>query len=196
MSRQVDKKNPFIPALLDKVLEIIKIKQVDFALECKINPGTLSKAIERTSFSEDIVDKIYDRYGVRKAYWEDGKEPIFEKNGTYVDIPTNNKANGMQARETFYQDLIEKNEEYSILPRAVLKDYKIVPDKIIDVIIKSGENERSALQKSMLMEIESLNEKNKTIIEGYKNGIKILEFENERLKKENEELRRQIPPKD
>lgn len=88
MSRQVDKKNIHLNDYLANVLEIIDMRQVDFALECKINPGTLSKALERQSFSDDIVDKIHDRYKVRKGYWADGKEPIFTEKGTYVELPT------------------------------------------------------------------------------------------------------------
>lgn len=76
-----------------KVLIITKKKQGDFAIECKISPGTLSKALERSSFSEDIVDKIYDRYRIRKQYWTDGKEPIIEENGTYVEVLTKKDPN-------------------------------------------------------------------------------------------------------
>jgi hypothetical protein len=90
-SRPVDKKIKELPDRLDNVLKTIDIKQVNFALECKINPGTLSKAIERLWFSDDIVDKIHDRYKVRKGYWKDGKEPIIEGNGTYVKLPTGKK---------------------------------------------------------------------------------------------------------
>jgi transcriptional regulator with XRE-family HTH domain len=162
------------------------------------------------------VQELADKMGIGKAgiyKWESGETKpgidsltdlskaldvsigeLTGENPTSVDKASDNKQNGIGPRETFYQDLMEKNEQYSVIPTAVLKDYKIVPDKIIDVIIKSGENERNALQKSMHLEIESLNEKNKSIIESYKNGIKILEAENERLKTENELLRRQIPP--
>lgn len=147
----------------------------------------------------DLIAKFLDTprevFYMKSLTQDDLKRMFSKSDNTSVQQPGDNKQNGMTAKETFYTDLIENNEEYSLLPRAVLRDYKIVPDKIIDVIIKSGENERTALQRSMDLEIESLNEKNRTIIEGYKNGIKILELENERLKQENEQLRRQIPPK-
>jgi hypothetical protein len=94
MSRQVDKKIKDLGTKFSKVLIITKKKQVDFALEAKINPGTLSKALERSSLSDDIVDKIYDRFGVRKQYWEDGNEPILDENHTPVQEAGNNKENG------------------------------------------------------------------------------------------------------
>lgn len=147
--------------------------------------------------SAEFASKWERKYGEKLIDMIDqvlNKSTIDDINITSVEEPSDNKQNGMSQRETFYQDLMEKNEQYSVIPTAVLKDYKIVPDKIIDVIIRSNENERKALEKSMHLEIESLNEKNKIIIEGYKNGIKILEAENERLKTENAELRRQIPP--
>jgi hypothetical protein len=83
MSRQVDKKYPDLRKKFAKVLEITGYKKPGkFAIDCKISPGTLSKALARSSFSEDIVDKINDTFKVRKTYWDDGKEPIIEKNGT------------------------------------------------------------------------------------------------------------------
>jgi len=115
------------------------------------------------------------------------------KNGTSIHKPSDNKQLSMGVKETFYRDLIENNEEYSLLPRAVLKDYKIVPDKIINVIIQSNENERKAIEKSMTLEIESLNKKYELIIEGYENKIQRLESEKEKLMRENERLMSQIP---
>jgi hypothetical protein len=91
MSRQVDKKFIDLDKKFTKVLELIELKQVDFALEAKINPGTLSKALERSSFSDDIVDKIYKTFGVRQGYWEDGKDPILTGNGTYVKTRSKQK---------------------------------------------------------------------------------------------------------
>ena len=118
---------------------------------------------------------------------------FYDEEGTSVQQTPNNKENGMNQRETFYQDLIENNDEYSILPRAVLKDYKIVPDKIIDVIISSNENEKRALKESKEMEIESLNKKYELIIEGLENKVIRLEGDKKKLENDIEDLRRKIP---
>lgn len=91
MSRQVDKKIIDLDKKFAKVLDFTGLEQGEFAIECKIQPGTLSKALERSSFSKDIVNKINTRFGVRKAYWEDGREPITEEKGTYVEIPSDKK---------------------------------------------------------------------------------------------------------
>lgn len=101
---------------------------------------------------------------------------FYDENSTDGNNPSNNKGNQlMTPRETFYTDLIEKNDEYNLIPRAVLKDYKIVPDKIIDVIIQSNENEKKAL-------VEGLNSKYELMIQGYKNKIADLESELKRLR--------------
>lgn len=128
------------------------------------------------------------------------KSNFLRRDNTSVQEAGDNKQNGMDPRETFYTDLMEKNEHYSIIPTAVLKDYKIVPDKIIDVIISSNENEKKALRESKDMEIESLMKKYELIIEGLENKTKRLEGEKaeiERQKKALEEeiagLRRKIP---
>lgn len=178
-------------------------KQQDIANGTGISKQNISNWMnglnEPSTENLDLIAKFLDTprevFYMKSLTQDDLKRMFSKSDNTSVQQPGDNKQNGMTAKETFYTDLIENNKEYSLLPRAVLRDYKIVPDKIIDVIIKSGENERTALQRSMDLEIESLNEKNRTIIEGYKNGIKILELENERLKQENEQLRRQIPPK-
>jgi AAA15 family ATPase/GTPase len=110
------------------------------------------------------------------AWYETGKGDIYLSNPTDERIGSNNKQKQlMTPRETFYIDLIEKNEEYNLIPRAVLKDYKIVPDKIIDVIIQSNENEKKAL-------VEGLNSKYELMIQGYKNKIADLESEINRLR--------------
>jgi transcriptional regulator with XRE-family HTH domain len=150
----------------------------------------------------DLIGKSRPTYNV----WEQREKVkmslkdaqlIAERLGVTVDDlthvltqePLNGNSNIVNNRETFYLDLIEGNEEYSILPKAILKDYKIVPDKIIDVIIQSNENERKAIEKSKTLEIEGLNRKYEIIIEGYENKIK-------KLEKENEDLRGgKIPPK-
>lgn len=83
-----------------------------------------------------------------------------------------------QLKETFYADLIEKNEIYALIPKAVLSDYKIVPDKIMDIIIRSNEGEKEAL------------------IAKYEVIIRGLEIKSAQLEAENKELRQiTIKPK-
>jgi hypothetical protein len=93
MSRQVDKKIDNLDDKFAKVLAALRLKQGKFALKAQIDPGTLSKALERGSLSDDIVEKIHDAHGVRIEYWNDGKEPIIDKNHTAVpdDPPLNKK---------------------------------------------------------------------------------------------------------
>jgi transcriptional regulator with XRE-family HTH domain len=126
----------------------------------------------------DILDKILSAYPDLKG--ELIKYLTGNKNRNITHMQKNGKdaeINLGDARETFYRDLIENNQEYSLLPKAVLRDYKIVPDKLLDIITTAKDEVNSELKK-----------KQEYIIELYEGKIKQLE-------KEKEDLRRQIPPK-
>jgi transcriptional regulator with XRE-family HTH domain len=163
------------------------------------------------------VQELADKMGIGKAgiyKWENGDtkpgidsltdlskaldctiNDLTNENSTDLQKTGDNKQNRKTPRETFYLDLIENNVEYNLIPRAVLKDYKIVPDKIIDVIISSAENEKKALKEAMDMAKDSLIQKYELIIKGKENRIETLNKEKEDLRKENEDLRKQIPVK-
>ena len=98
MSRLVDKKMIDLDKKFSKVLEITGKDQGEFAMECKIQPATLAKALERSSFSKDIVNKIYDTYAVRKEFWDDGKEPIITENLASVELRRQKKDPDEQIR--------------------------------------------------------------------------------------------------
>lgn len=87
-------------------------------------------------------------------------------------------------KETFYRELIEDNENYSLIPKAILSDYKIVPEKLLDMITQSKDELNGELK-----------EKHKLIIQGYENRINRLEEDKSALLAENERLKRQIPAK-
>lgn len=166
---------------VDKVLKFRKLNINKIELKLEVD-GTFRKAYnDDREPKEELVLEFLRNFQIRKTWWDDPKgseeQDIFEEKSTYVEIPKHNNGNGMTARETFYTDLIENNSEYSLLPRAVFKDYKIVPERILDVIIKSADSEKQALI-----------EKHELIIEGLKNKIN-------RLESEKEELQRQIPAK-
>lgn len=123
--------------------------------------GWLDKDLMWTS---DKLEKFLRYWDVNMEWWRTGEGAVLNKKGTGGDKPSDYKQNGMRVKETFYSELIEQNEEYSLIPRAVLKDYKIVPDKIIDVIIASNENEKRALERSKDMEIDGLNKKHELMV--------------------------------
>lgn len=133
------------------------------------------------------LKKIKSLKGLNTDWYDTGIGLPFDENHTSVQETSNNKKNGaMNARETFYEELMEKNKDYFVAPRAIFTDYKIVPDKIIDVIIQSTEEAKKALEKQKDLEIESLIIKHETIIKG-------LNIEIEKLRGDNDDLRRQIP---
>ena len=80
--------------------------------------------------------------------------------------------------------MIEDNENYSLIPKAILSDYKIVPEKLLDMITQSKDELNGELK-----------EKHKLIIQGYENRINRLEEDKAALVAENERLQRQIPAK-
>lgn len=185
----------------EKIETILKVNKLGvntvYGLEAfvKASPGAISKPLNKGEEpGPGTIKKIREGLpGLNLDWWDSGKGEVFNKNGTSVHIPKENNGNSMTPRETFYTDLIENNSEYSLLPRAVLQDYKIVPDKIIDVIIASTASEKKALEDSKRMEIEGLNQKYELIITGLENKTERLEKRNKELEKENEDLRRQIP---
>lgn len=76
MSRKMDKKIDNLQDKFRKVLDITGLRQGDLAIKAGIQPGTLSKSLKRESFSTDIVDNLFDKIGIRKEFWQDGKDPI------------------------------------------------------------------------------------------------------------------------
>jgi hypothetical protein len=116
------------------------------------------------TFTSNTLDKFLNYWDVNRHWWKTGEPPIFNKNLTSVEKLTENN-NMDQARETFYRDLIERNEEYSILPKALLKDCKMIPDKIMDQITKTNDELKNAL------------------VDKYERYIKTLEQENQDLRK-------------
>jgi|SRR5688572_2544629 len=170
------------------------------------------------------VQDLAEKMGIGKAgiyKWESGEtkpgldsltdlskaldvsiDQLMHENPTSVQQSSNNKHNGMNPRETFYEELMEKNKDYFVAPRSIFTDYKIVPDKIIDVIIQSGENERKAMKEAKDMEMKGLIREQEALISAYENKIKRLEGEkedienkNRNLEKEKEDLLRQISVK-
>jgi hypothetical protein len=100
----------------------------------------------------------------KKEFGEDIQQMLY-------NIPTNvSRGTSMVVehqeviKETFYKDLIENNDEYSILPKALLRDYKMVPEKILERINQNNDELKAAL------------------VEKYERYIAILEKENEALK--------------
>jgi hypothetical protein len=146
--------------------------------------GTLRAAYEANrELSPDKMEKMVKNIHINPDWWNTGKGDILlQKHHLSVVREDKNVYPEKSAKETFYKDLIESNADYSLIPRAVLQDYKIVPDKIIDVILSSNENEKKALEKSKDLEIESLNKRYELLIEGYENKIKRLEEENHELR--------------
>jgi hypothetical protein len=143
--------------------------------------------LEGTKPGTGFYDKLSQAIPDINVQWlVSGKGEMFMKKPTSVQLPKESDLNEESLRAKFWMDMMENNEEYNVIPRAVLKDYKIVPDKIIDAIITSNENEKKALRESKDLEIEGLNKKYELLIEGYENKIR-------RLESENDQLRRQIP---
>jgi hypothetical protein len=130
-----------------------------------VSNGLLGKWRNRpVTFQSNTLEDFLNFWGVSKEWWKTGQLPVLNKNLTSVEKLTENN-NMDQARETFYRDLIERNEEYSILPKALLKDYKMIPDKIMDQITKTNDELKSAL------------------VDKYERYIKTLEQENQDLRK-------------
>lgn len=165
----------FVKTVL-QLLDDKKITKKALADKMSISRQTLDNWINGDTFptSDDLknLSKIMDDLDA-----SDGK-----KERQYMDHP----------RETFYAELIEKNEVYTLMPRAVLTDYKIVPDKIMDIITKSNEGEKEAIITRYEVEKEALIAKYDLIVDGHKSKSARLEADVIRLEAEKAELQRQI----
>jgi hypothetical protein len=174
---------------IDKILQVNKlgINSVS-ALEDKVEAGrgAINEFYnENREPGRKTLKKIKSLKGLNEVWYDTGKGEVFMENGTYVDTASDNKEITMTAKETFWREVMEDTDHpYRVVPSSVFKDYKIVPDKIIDVIIRSNESEKIAL-----------NEKYELIIQGLENQNKRLEKEKGDLQTEIENLRRQIPAK-
>jgi transcriptional regulator with XRE-family HTH domain len=174
----------------------------EFLTEVREKHGNKAQVAKKLGISPQLLGQyekgrqnpkvdFFDKW--KEVYNQDLRLMMIETNvshGTEKHTPamksTSNKEMSRSAKETFFEDLIERNDTYFIAPRAIFTDYKIVPDKIIDVIISSNENEKKALEKSKDLEIASLVKKYELIIEGQDHKIK-------RLEKENEDLKSKVP---
>lgn len=152
------------------------------------------------------VPQLAEQMGIDKAgiyKWEDGTtvpggkkltaiaealgvsvNDLLLENSTSVQNDPAINEKPMSPRETFYQELIENNEDYSIIPKAILRDYKIVPERILDMITRSKDDVSKLLEEKHLL-----------IIKGYESQIERLEREKEELAKQKDDLQRQIPAK-
>lgn len=182
-----------------KIMQVIEahgIKQTDAEIKMGVSPGLFNKMKNRKDgegqMHPDNQEKFLRTFNVNPEWWKNEEGDMFLSSTELV------KSNG-EVKETFYKNLIEGNEEYSLIPRAVLKDYKIVPDKIIDVIIDSNRNEKHAITQSFQDQKDALINKHEQVIIGYEAKIKRLEaeikeleIEREKLENERENLKRQV----
>jgi hypothetical protein len=167
-----------VQRLIVAYLKDLGVSQRDFGKAVEMSGSAWNKYKDMEhAMSIPLLDKILFAYpGVRTVLNNYLTSNNMAKL-TPKDKTLNNKENHTEARETFYRDLIENNQEYSLLPKAVLRDYKIVPDKLLDIITAAKDEVNSELKK-----------KYEYIIDDCDRRIK-------KLEEENEDLRRQIPPK-
>lgn len=126
----------------------------------------------KNTFGEDLMEASED------SQKETNVSHGTKKHAQVHETIKNKENRAMNARETFYTELIENNQEYSLLPKAILRDYKMIPDKLIDLITQS----KDEVNRGLL-------EKNELLVMGYEARLQKLEME-------KEELRRQISTKD
>jgi hypothetical protein len=102
------------------------------------------------------------------------------------------KIDELKARETFYRYLVEEDENYTLMPSILLRDYKMVPDKVIDNIIQSNNSAKSEIEKARDLSIQLLTAQHDQMVEGLKNKINRLEQEKQELQREKDDLLRKI----
>jgi hypothetical protein len=157
---------------IDKVQAVSGLSPTAMEEKCHLGKGTISKNYTSNTEMSASSTKIFLRgMEIREEWWKTGEGDILIKKPTQVQQSELSNDQIQDLKGKFWLEFMERNEEYSAIPKAVLKDYKIVPDKILDVIISSNENEKKALEKSKDLEIESLIRKYELIIDGLNNKI-------------------------
>ncbi len=168
-----------VQRIIVEYLSGLGVSQRGFAKATGLSDSVWSKySLMTSAMSVEVLDKILAAYPGVRVVLNTYLTGNSQSNITLRDKTLENQENHMTPKETFYQDLIENNTEYSLLPKAILRDYKIVPDKLLDIITESKDQVNRELQK-----------KQDLLIEVYESKI-------DKLKRENEDLRRQIPPKE
>lgn len=120
--------------------------------------GSITTPIrESKSLGPKITRLLHEKVGVNKKFVQTGELPVF------VGVPTKSGVDIQVQKESFYKELIEDNEEYNLIPRAILHDYKIVPEKIIDMIYRDKEEIKQALISKYEVIIDGLKEENERL---------------------------------
>jgi DNA repair exonuclease SbcCD ATPase subunit len=199
-------------------------KKIDMLLEAKkldklsINKmerdlgldGTIYKGVKNPDYIPDpgLVSEIVRKYNIRKQWWdkdwETGSNDIFN---TSVPESTDNTVK-MKSREEMYQDLVEANSDYSLVPKIILEKYQLLPKeesedrreilKTIERISNQlvSEKERLILEKES--KIEQLRQDKKDLeelVKSYEKEIDQLEELLENKKMEAETLKSQLTTK-
>jgi hypothetical protein len=136
----------------EKIDNILAIKKITVTKLSQISGigDTLQKAYrDNREMSRTLTERFLHKMGINSTWWYAREGEIF-----LSDVAKPAEL-GMR-KESFYRELIEDNEEYSLIPRAVLKEYKIVPEKIIDMIYSDKEELKNALISKYEMIISNM----------------------------------------
>jgi hypothetical protein len=104
----------------------------------------------KTDFIVEFTEKIADADGKKiNGHWLlTGEGAMFlDEKSTYVKIPTDNKEKMITPNSDVTKHLIETGEYY-LLPKEVLRDYKIVPNQILDGHDKVVESKDKEISKN------------------------------------------------
>jgi hypothetical protein len=122
----------------EKIDKVLAIKKITITKLSQISGmgDTLQKAYsDNREMRPQTTDRFLHKMSISPQWWETGQGDVFSQSVTKTS----------DLKESFYRDLIEHNQDYSLIPRAVLTDYKIVPEKIIDMIYQDKEELKNAL---------------------------------------------------
>lgn len=157
--------------IIDKVLEFKELGFNEFCIECGILPNTLRASLARDVISDENITKIHDKFGIRKQYLKTGKGEISEQSN--LPVKKHEKLSDYTIEEF---DLANPESNYRLIPRAVLETYNLIPERVIDFLLKSVENERN------------MNNKHELAIEGLLNKASRLQTRIDELEAEKAEL--------
>jgi hypothetical protein len=144
---------------IDKILKDNKLGiNTVYGLEAFIgaSPGSISKPLNKGDTPGlGTIKKIREGLpGLNPEWWEDGKGDVFEKNGTYVEIPTSmNKSEEPSKRmpaDEVLRQLIKGDSEYILINKElILEKYRLVSLEEIEEQKKESQRKHDEILRDL-----------------------------------------------
>jgi hypothetical protein len=113
------------------------------------------------------VSDFLTHHGINEDWWKTGEGEVFNKNSTYVELPSDNKQNQEMEPDKFFDTIrtvVEGKTEYLLVPRGVLKDhYRLVSLEQYEKDMQQIEKDKQQINKDIEQMREMVRKADETI---------------------------------